>query len=129
LFFAFNLQFFTNGAVNEFKLLESPQVIDFNDVKEIKSIIRNEPISVSSNVAFLFSNKSEIYPFPVNIEKSNFIVLNLKAPYNNENHNPFSNIFATNYYDYNGLVFDLIENTPYFEVIYWKDDWLVLVAI
>jgi len=98
---------------------------------DVKNIVKNESISVQSNIGSFFTQRKSINTFPSVTENNKYIVLHLRNPSIN-NRSTETKIIGSLYHHLQMNPLDYIEEvesilkTKSFGVIFWQEPWLVL---
>lgn len=122
-----NVALFPKTKIAAYELTDKTPIVDFQVADKVKSLIGDNIVSAQSNIAFLLSSgESEIYSFPVNTDKSEFIVLYLQHPYKDPYYYVFGDTSYLPAHVHFKQVLNLLEKWPKWGIVLWEDNWLVL---
>lgn len=98
---------------------------------EIKTLVGGQSVSAQPNVGVHFSQREEIYAFPDQLAKSDYVILWLSTPTTKYDYSSPPNDFTTLSHhlqmqpsDYLIETEKLLSNKN-FKIVYWDDPWLV----
>jgi uncharacterized membrane protein len=98
--------------------------IDFTDANIIRDITGEHSVSVQSNISFLFSERPEVYAFPMKSQTVDFVIVHVYHPFEWFPKSPF--IYSVSSKEHYIAIYDLLNDSPHYGIRYWHNNWLVL---
>lgn len=94
-------------------------------LERIAGLTQGASLSAQSNIAFAFSGRERLYPFPAHAEDSDFILVYLHHPYADPKTNPFNELYVLPLPEHRAAIRHVLE-TPGWGIALWQEDWLLL---